>query len=72
MQTEVSRSASFKVKSETKETHENMVKQFSDMLNTWKSNKEGRDFELVNNEEELALEITAKTSAVVDSRTILN
>ncbi len=49
----------FKVKSETESAHTKMLETFTEMLEGWKYNKEGRDYSLVDNKEELTIEVLA-------------
>ena len=53
--------APMRIKSGTVERHEEMLAMFEDMLEAWKYRKDGRDYELKDNKEELVVEITAKS-----------
>ncbi len=51
--------APIKVKSETEVKHNEMLETFQEMMDSWKYKREGRDYSLVDNKEELTVEILA-------------
>ena len=52
--------APFKVKSTTTEEHEKNVGLFREMMDTWKHTKMNREYEMVEDNENLIIEIIAK------------
>jgi len=51
----------FKVKVDSPSKYEEVLNTFMSMLETWKYNKEGRTYEVVEDKENLVIEVNAKS-----------